>query len=169
MAKLIKNDANERALANIDHLGGVGKTQRHNTRLPATRSSERLEAALSRDYAGMQEVIIGEAPSFDIVEAPVTNTPKFWHILRCREGLRGARSRQIYCCVVKVRSEQQCWRVQKLMLIDSQAELPPFVDRFKRNAKANNRLAGPAISPKKDDRATGAQPKNITKTYMEAL
>lgn len=79
MAQLIRHDAKARALANIDLLDEVGHHKsvffkaawaRYEDAKPGSLRlfpNETLEAALRRDYAGMREMIIGDAPTFDDV------------------------------------------------------------------------------------------------------
>lgn len=77
MAQLIRHDAKTRALANIDLLNEVGHHKsvffkaawaRYEDAKPGSLRlfpNEKLKSALRRDYAGMREMIIGEAPTFD--------------------------------------------------------------------------------------------------------
>jgi len=79
MAQLTQNDAKERALANLDLLSEVSHHKsvffkaawaRYEDAKPGSLHlvpSAELESALRRDYAGMREMIIGDAPSFDDV------------------------------------------------------------------------------------------------------
>ena len=49
-----------------------------------------LEAKLRRDYAGMQEMIIGDAPSFDEViglrDQAHQNTKRYWSVNYCKDN-----------------------------------------------------------------------------------
>ena len=79
MAQLTRHDAKTRALANLDLLSQVGHHKsvffkaawaRYEDAKPGSlrlTPGEHLEAALRRDYAGMREMIMGNAPSFDDV------------------------------------------------------------------------------------------------------
>ncbi|MEM9700706.1 MAG: nucleotidyl transferase AbiEii/AbiGii toxin family protein [Pseudomonadota bacterium] len=79
MAQLTKHDAKARALANLDLLSEVGHHKsvffkaawaRYEDAKPGSlrlTPGDQLEAALRRDYAGMGEMIMGDAPSFDDV------------------------------------------------------------------------------------------------------
>ncbi len=79
MAQLIMHDAKARALANIGLLSEVGHHKsvffkaawaRYEDAKPGSLHlvpNAELEAALRRDYTGMQEMIMGDAPSFDDV------------------------------------------------------------------------------------------------------
>ena len=79
MAQLTKHDAKERALANLDLLSEVSHHKsvlfkaawaRYEVAKPGSlrlTPGDQLEAALRRDYAGMREMIMGDAPSFDDV------------------------------------------------------------------------------------------------------
>jgi hypothetical protein len=83
MAQLIGHDAKTRALADIDLLDEVGHHKsvffkaawaRYEDAKPGSLRllpNEKLEAALRRDYAGMREMIIGDAPSFDDVMSAI--------------------------------------------------------------------------------------------------
>lgn len=83
MAQLTQHDAKARALADMDLLGEVGHHKsvffkaawaRYEDAAPGSLClvpGETLEAALRRDYAGMREIIMGDAPSFDDVMATV--------------------------------------------------------------------------------------------------
>ena len=77
MAQLILHDTKERAMTNIDLLSEVGHHKsvffkaawaRYEDARPGSLRllpNNALEAALRRDYVGMREMIIGQAPSFD--------------------------------------------------------------------------------------------------------
>ncbi|WP_299870055.1 nucleotidyl transferase AbiEii/AbiGii toxin family protein [uncultured Roseobacter sp.] len=79
MAQLTQQDAKARALANLDLLSEVGHHKsvffkaawaRYEDAKPGSlrlTPGDQLEAALRRDYAGMREMIMGDAPSFDDV------------------------------------------------------------------------------------------------------
>ncbi|WP_299970997.1 nucleotidyl transferase AbiEii/AbiGii toxin family protein [uncultured Roseobacter sp.] len=79
MAQLTRHDAKARALASLDLLSEVGHHKsvffkaawaRYEDAKPGSlhlAPGKDLEAALRRDYAGMREMIIGNAPSFDDV------------------------------------------------------------------------------------------------------
>jgi hypothetical protein len=79
MAQLTQHDAKARALANLDLLSEVGHHKsvffkaawaRYEDAKPGSLRlvpSTELESALRRDYAGMREMIMGDAPSFDDV------------------------------------------------------------------------------------------------------
>lgn len=79
MAQLTQHDAKARALANLDLLSEVGHHKsvffkaawaRYEDAKPGSlhlTPGKDLEAALRRDYAGMREMIMGDAPSFDDV------------------------------------------------------------------------------------------------------
>ncbi len=79
MAQLAQHDAKARALANLDLLSEVGHHKsvffkaawaRYEDAKPGSLRlvpSAELEPALRRDYAGMREMIMGDAPSFDDV------------------------------------------------------------------------------------------------------
>lgn len=79
MAQLTQHAAKRRALANLDLLSEVGHHNsvffkaawaRYEDAKPGSLRlvpGKNLEAALRRDYAGMREMIIGTAPSFDEV------------------------------------------------------------------------------------------------------
>lgn len=83
MAQLTQHDAKERALANLDLLSKVGHHKsvffkaawaRYEDAKPGSlrlAPNAKLEAALRRDYAGMREMIIGEAPNFDDVMSAI--------------------------------------------------------------------------------------------------
>ncbi|MEY8828915.1 nucleotidyl transferase AbiEii/AbiGii toxin family protein [Sedimentitalea sp. XS_ASV28] len=83
MAQLIGHDAKARALAHIYLLDEVGHHKsvffkaawaRYEDAKPGSLRllpNEKLEAALRRDYAGMREMIIGDAPSFDDVMSAI--------------------------------------------------------------------------------------------------
>ncbi|WP_227272292.1 nucleotidyl transferase AbiEii/AbiGii toxin family protein [Roseobacter weihaiensis] len=77
MAQLTQHDSKVRALADLDLLSEVGHHKsvffkaawaRYEDAKPGPLRlipGDHLEAALRRDYAGMREMIMGEAPSFD--------------------------------------------------------------------------------------------------------
>ena len=79
MAQLPRHDAKARALANLDLLSEVGHHKsvffkaawaRYEDAKPGSLRlvpGAHLKAALRQDYAGMREMIIGDAPSFDDV------------------------------------------------------------------------------------------------------
>ncbi|MCY4334854.1 MAG: nucleotidyl transferase AbiEii/AbiGii toxin family protein [Litoreibacter sp.] len=79
MAQLTQHDAKAHALANLDLLSEVGHHKsvffkaawaRYEDAKPGSlhlTPGKDLEAALRRDYAGMREMIMGDAPSFDDV------------------------------------------------------------------------------------------------------
>ena len=79
MAQLIGHDAKTQALANLDLLSEVGHHKsvffkaawaRYEDAKPGSLRllpNDQLEAALRRDYTGMREMIMGDAPSFDDV------------------------------------------------------------------------------------------------------
>ncbi|MDD9727603.1 nucleotidyl transferase AbiEii/AbiGii toxin family protein [Roseovarius sp. SK2] len=79
MAKLTQHDAKAHALANLDLLSEVGQHKsvffkaawaRYEDAKPGSlrlTPGDQLKAALRRDYAGMREMIMGDAPSFDDV------------------------------------------------------------------------------------------------------
>lgn len=79
MAQLTQQDAKARALAKLDLLSEVGHHKsvffkaawaRYEDAKPGSlrlTPGDQLEAALRRDYAGMREMIMGDAPSFDDV------------------------------------------------------------------------------------------------------
>jgi len=83
MAQLTGHDAKARALASLDLLSEVGHHKsvffkaawaRYEDAKPGSlrlAPGENLEAALRRDYTGMREMIIGEAPSFDDVMSAI--------------------------------------------------------------------------------------------------
>ena len=83
MAQLTRYDAKARALANLDLLSEVGHHKsvffkaawaRYEDAKPGSlrlAPNEHLEAALRRDYAGMREMIMGDAPSFDDVMSKI--------------------------------------------------------------------------------------------------
>ena len=83
MAQLIGHDAKTRALADIGLLDEVGHHKsvffkaawaRYEDAKPGSLRllpNEKLEAALRRDYAGMREMIMGDAPSFDDVMSAI--------------------------------------------------------------------------------------------------
>ena len=93
MAQMIGHDAKARALADISLLEEVGHHKSVFFKAAWARYEEAkpgslrllpngtLEAALRRDYAGMREMIMGEAPSFDDVMSAIAgleaeiNTP----------------------------------------------------------------------------------------------
>ncbi|MEM7664155.1 MAG: nucleotidyl transferase AbiEii/AbiGii toxin family protein [Pseudomonadota bacterium] len=84
MAQLTQHDAKARALANLDLLSEVGHHKsvffkaawaRYEDAKPGSlrlAPGRNLEAALRRDYAGMREMIMGDAPSFDDVLSAIT-------------------------------------------------------------------------------------------------
>ncbi|WP_299629127.1 nucleotidyl transferase AbiEii/AbiGii toxin family protein [uncultured Tateyamaria sp.] len=79
MAQLIAHDAKDQALSNLDLLGEVGHHKsvffkaawaRYEDAKPGSlrlAPNAKLEAMLRRDYFGMREMIIGDAPHFDDV------------------------------------------------------------------------------------------------------
>lgn len=79
MAQLIRHDAKARAMADLDLLDEVSHHKsvffkaawaRYEDAKPGSLRllpNETLKTALRRDYAGMREMIIGDAPSFDDV------------------------------------------------------------------------------------------------------
>ena len=79
MAQLTQHDAKARALANLDLLSEVSHHKsvffkaawaRYEGAKPGSlrlTPGDQLKAALRRDYAGMREMIMGDAPSFDDV------------------------------------------------------------------------------------------------------
>lgn len=79
MAQLTQHDAKVRALANLDLLSEVSHHKsvffkaawaRYEDAKPGSLRlipGDQLEAALRRDYAGMREMIVGDAPTFDNV------------------------------------------------------------------------------------------------------
>lgn len=83
MAQLTQHDAKARALANLDLLSEVGHHKsvffkaawaRYEDAKPGSlrlTPGEHLAAALRRDYVGMREMIIGNAPSFDDVMSAI--------------------------------------------------------------------------------------------------
>ncbi|PTX53849.1 hypothetical protein C8N43_3892 [Litoreibacter ponti] len=83
MAQLTQHNAKARALANLDLLSEVGHhksvffkaawAKYEDAKLGSLRLApgKDLEAALRRDYAGMREMIMGEAPSFDDVMSAI--------------------------------------------------------------------------------------------------
>ena len=83
MAQLTQHDAKARALANLDLLNEVGHHKsvffkaawaRYEDAKPGSlrlTPGDHLEAALRRDYAGMREMIMGDAPSFDDVMSAI--------------------------------------------------------------------------------------------------
>ena len=84
MAKLTQHDAKARALANLDLLSEVSHYKsvffkaaraRYEDAKPGSlrlAPGEHLETALRRDYAGMREMIMSDAPSFDEVLNTIT-------------------------------------------------------------------------------------------------
>ena len=93
MAQLIRHDAKARAMAGLDLLDEVGHYKsvffkaawaRYEDAKPGSLRllpNETLKTALRRDYAGMREMIMGDAPSFDDVLSTIArleaeiNTP----------------------------------------------------------------------------------------------
>ncbi len=83
MAQLTQHDAKARALANLNLLSEVGHHKsvffkaawaRYEDAKPGSLRlipGDQLEPALRRDYAGMREMIIGDAPSFDDVMSAI--------------------------------------------------------------------------------------------------
>ncbi len=83
MAQLTWHDAKTRALANLDLLSEVGHHKsvffkaawaRYEDAKPGSlrlTPGDHLKAALRRDYAGMREMIVGDAPSFDDVMSAI--------------------------------------------------------------------------------------------------
>ena len=83
MAQLTRHDAKARALANLDLLSEVGHHKsvffkaawaRYEDAKPGSlrlTPGDYLEAALRHDYAGMREMIMGDAPSFDDVMSAI--------------------------------------------------------------------------------------------------
>jgi hypothetical protein len=83
MAQLTGHDAKAGALANLDLLSEVGHHKsvffkaawaRYENAKPGSLRlvpTAKLEAALRRDYAGMREMIMGDAPSFDDVMSAI--------------------------------------------------------------------------------------------------
>lgn len=83
MAQLTEHDAKARALADLDLLSEVAHHKsvffkaawaRYEDAKPGSlrlTPGNRLEAALRRDYAGMREMIMGDAPSFDDVMSAI--------------------------------------------------------------------------------------------------
>lgn len=83
MAQLTRHDAKARALANLDLLSEVGHHKsvffksawaRYEDAKPGSlrlTPGDQLKAALRRDYAGMHEMIMGDAPSFDDVMSAI--------------------------------------------------------------------------------------------------
>ena len=83
MTQLIGHDAKTRALADIGLHDEVGRQKsvffkaawaRYEDAKPGSLRllpNEKLEAALRRDYAGMREMIMGDAPSFDDVTSAI--------------------------------------------------------------------------------------------------
>lgn len=83
MAQLTRHDAKTRALANLDLLSEVGHHKsvffkaawaRYEDAKPGSLRlvpSAELESALRQDYAGMSEMIMGDAPCFDDVMSAI--------------------------------------------------------------------------------------------------
>ena len=83
MAQLTQHEAKARALANLDLLSEVSHHKsvffkaawaRYEDAKPGSLRlvpSAELESALRRDYAGMREMIMGDAPSFDVVMSAI--------------------------------------------------------------------------------------------------
>lgn len=83
MAQLTQHNAKARALANLDLLSEVGHhksvffkaawARYEDAKLGSLRLApgKDLEAALRRDYTGMREMIMGDAPSFDDVMSAI--------------------------------------------------------------------------------------------------